>query len=238
MIAARALLLGWSDLLRPQSLGLVLGGVVLTLALFLGLQAALFFALRLLGPDHITLPLLGSIEIGHALSWGSLALFPVLSIFLMTPVAAGFAGLFSDRIAAGVEARHYHIVASQPPDWFDSLLEGVAVMAAALAIAVAVLLATPMVGPLAPLLFYGANGWLLGREFLQMAARRHLAEADATAFRRAHMARASWLGTGIAVLLSVPLLNIAVPVLAAAAFTHLFQLSRAAVDPSFRHPRG
>ena len=50
----------------------------------------------------------------------------------------------------------------------------------------------PFLGPLAPVLFYGANGWLLGREFFQMAARRaHPRGGGAADLRRAHAGAAS-----------------------------------------------
>ena len=52
----------------------------------------------------------------------------------------------------------------------------------------------PPAGPFAPLLFLGANGWLLGREFFQMAARRHLDEGPASDLRRAHSARVTLTG--------------------------------------------
>ena len=98
--ALQALVLGWLDLLRPRVFGVLAAGVGLTLALFVALQAAAFWALRVWGPEAITLPWIGRVPIGEALSWGSLALFPVMSLFLAAPVAAGFAGLFSERVSS------------------------------------------------------------------------------------------------------------------------------------------
>ncbi|MFL2777769.1 MAG: hypothetical protein ACJZ88_00245, partial [Paracoccus marcusii] len=73
MMPLRALLRGWADLLRPSVLRLVLLGIGLTLVLFVALQAAIFWALRLWLPGGVTLPWLGQIEFGQVLSWGSLA---------------------------------------------------------------------------------------------------------------------------------------------------------------------
>ena len=68
MIAAtRALTLGWLDLLRPRVFGVLAKGVGLTLALFVALQLAAFWALRAWGPEAITVPWLGRIEFGEAL---------------------------------------------------------------------------------------------------------------------------------------------------------------------------
>lgn len=238
MTTLRALALGWGDLLRPRILSLALVGIGLTLLLFVVLQAAAFWLIRLFAPDSLTLPWLGTIELGHALSWGSLALFPLMGFFLMAPVAAGFAGLFAERVADAVEAVHYPTRRGSPLDFMDGLLESLAVMAAVIGVALLSLIMTPFLGPLAPLLFYGANGWLLGREFFQMAARRHLEEPQASALRRQNGTAVTFAGALVAVALTVPVVNIAVPLLAAAAFTHLFHLLSAGSGPGSRYPRG
>lgn len=222
MIAATsALLKAWADLLRPRVFGVVVTGALLTLLLFAVLQAAAFWALRLWGPEAVTLPWIGRVQIGHALSWGSLALFPLLSLFLAAPVAAGFAGLFAERVADTVEDAHGY-PKGQSLDFVDGLLDSAVILGAVLLVGIGVMILTPIVGPLAPVLFYGANGWLLGREFFHMAARRHIDAPDADALRRRNALSVTALGVGVAMLLTVPLLNIIVPVLAAAAFTHLF----------------
>lgn len=222
----RALTLAWGDLLRPRIFGVVLLGVLLTIALLVALQLGAFWAIRWLAPETITLPLIGTVALGGTLSWGSLALLPVMGFFLMAPVAAAFSGLFAERVAEIVEEVHYPARRGAPLDFWDGVLESLAVMGAALAIMVVSLVLTPFLGPLAPVLFYGANGWLLGREFFSMAARRHLGAESAEALRRRLSFHVTGLGVMIAFLLSIPVLNIVVPVLAAAGFTHLFQLSQ------------
>lgn len=232
----RALALGWSDLLRPRILSLALTGIGLTILLFVAFQAGLFWLLRLFAPDSLTLPWLGTIQIGNALSWSSLALFPLMGFFLMAPVAAGFCGLFADRVAEAVEQTHYPSRRGQPLDFWDGLLESLAIVAAVLAVGILSLLLSPFLGPLAPVLFYGANGWLLGREFFQMAARRHLTEPFATQMRQDYAGRVTAAGALVAVGLTVPLVNIAVPLLAAASFTHLFHLLSESGNRDRRYP--
>ena len=226
MSVLRALVLAWRDLLRPRILGVVALGVGLTLLLFVALQAAAFWAIRAFAPDSLTLPWIGPVEIAAFLSWGSLVLFPVMSIFLMAPVAAGFAGLFAERVADAVEAAHYPTAKGLSVDFLDGLLESLAVVGLVILVTLVTLALTPFLGPLASVLFYLGNGWLLGREFFQMAARRHLHAAQASALRRRMAVQATLLGVLIALLLTVPLLNITVPVLAAAGFTHLYHLSQ------------
>lgn len=221
--AVRALTLAWFDLLRPRVFGVLALGVGLTLILFVALQAGAFWALRAFGPEAVTIPWIGTFTIGNALSWGSLALFPLMSLFLAAPVAAGFAGLFSERVAETVESAHGY-----PPgrslDFVDGLLDSMVVIGAVILVSVGVLILTPFVGPLAPIIFYGANGWLLGREFFQLAAKRHIDAASADTLRQRWSGQITLLGVGIALLLTVPILNIVIPVLAAAAYTHLFHI--------------
>ncbi|MFC3629934.1 EI24 domain-containing protein [Paracoccus angustae] len=238
MTVLRALALAWLDLLRPRILRLALMGAGLTILLFVALQSAVFWAVRSFVPGNWSLPWIGSLDVGSALSWGSLALFPLMGFFLMAPVAAGFAGLFAERVADAVEEIHYPARRGSSLDFMDGLLESLAVVAAVLLVAVVSLVLTPFLGPLAPVLLFGANGWLLGREFFQMAARRHMDEPQATALRKANGARVTLAGVLVAVALAVPVVNIAVPLLAAAAFTHLFHLLSGPAGPGSRYPRG
>ncbi|MDO5647944.1 EI24 domain-containing protein [Paracoccus sp. (in: a-proteobacteria)] len=224
MISVLALMRGWGDVLRPAALRLALIGVGLTLALFAALQIALFSALRLLVPGGLSLPVIGMLDFGTILSWGSLALFPVLSIFLMAPVAAGFAGIFADNVADQVEGTHYPANQGQSLDLLDGFLSSLPVMGAVLLVAALSLILTPFLGPLTPILFYGANGWLLGREFFHMIARRHMDESQATDLRRRHAVPVTMAGVMIAFGLTVPVVNIVIPLLAAASFTHLFHM--------------
>ncbi|SEN63329.1 Uncharacterized protein involved in cysteine biosynthesis [Paracoccus alcaliphilus] len=238
MTILRAVALAWADLLRPRILSLALMGLGLTLALLIALQAAIFWAIRYFVTGAISLPWIGRLDLGDTLSWGSLALLPVLGIFLMAPVAAGFAGLFTDQVADKVEEIHYPARRGRSPDFLDGVLESLAVVLAVLGVTLLSLMLAPFAGPLTPILFFGANGWLLGREFFQMAARRHMDAPAATALRKAHAGRVTLAGAMVAVALSLPLVNIAMPLLAAAAFTHLFHLISAADGPDSRYPRG
>lgn len=230
----QALFLALGDLFRQRVFRVVIWGVLLTILLFVALQAGIFWAIRMFAPETINLPWIGQVAIGSALSWGSLALFPVMGFFLMAPVAAAFSGIFADQVADAVETDHYPQDIGKPLDFWDGLLDSFAVMLAVLGVGLATLILTPFIGPLAPLLFYGANGWLLGREFFQMTARRHLPPEEATELRKRRAGAATALGVMIALLLTVPVINIVIPTLAAAGFTHLYHLTRR----SARYPRG
>jgi CysZ protein len=74
----------------------------------------------------------------------------------------------------------------------------------------------------APLVFWTLNGFLLGREYYTMAAIRRVGRVEAKKLRRKHMGPIWLAGILMAIPLSVPLLNLVIPILGAATFTHLF----------------
>jgi uncharacterized protein involved in cysteine biosynthesis len=88
-------------------------------------------------------------------------------------------------------------------------------------------------GPFAPLVFWAVNGYLLGREYFTLAAMRHLGRDGARALRKRHSGTIWLAGALMAAPLSVPLVNLLVPVLGAATFTHLFHRLQARA-PSHR----
>ena len=229
---------GIGDLFRPAIGRVLLLGIGFTIALLVGVQVLIFWALRQIFAGPIHLPWWGDVVPGPALGWASLMLLPLMGFFLMAPVASAFSGLYAENVASQIEKIHYPSRKGQELDFWDGLMGSLGVMGAVLAIAVISLIATPFLGPLAPVLFYGANGWLLGREFFQMAARRHMDGESASNLRETVSGPVLALGIMIAFALSIPLVNIAVPVLAAASFTHLFHMLSGSANPSRERPRG
>ncbi len=215
---------------------------VRTFALGVGLAALLLAALAWLSfaglgalvPDAVRLPWIGPVTFLDELASGAgLIAFLVASIFLMVPVAALFTGLFLDDVADAVEARHHpHLAPARRLGLVESARESLGFLAVLVAANVAALLAYLLLAPLAPFVFWAVNGFLLGREYFQLVAVRRLGRAGAKALRRRHPL-AIWIaGVLMAVPLTVPVLNLTVPILGAATFTHLFHRLW---DPS-RHP--
>jgi hypothetical protein len=86
--------------------------------------------------------------------------------------------------------------------------------------------------PLAPILFWVVNGVLLGREYAQLVALRRSDAAGAAAFRKRHRPTIFAAGVLMAVPLTIPVVNLLVPILGAATFTHLYhRLTRDAGEP-------
>lgn len=219
----------------PRFRGVLLRSVALTLA---GLAAIFWAAVTLVGwalPDTVSLPWIGEIGfVDNLLSWAAIGVMLALSVVLMVPTAAAVVGFFLDDVADAVEARHYPALPPARETPFARQIGDAArflgLVVVANALALALYLTVP---PLAPFAFWIVNGYLLGREYFQLVAQRRLAPEAAARLRRAN-AGSIWLaGTALAAPMSVPLVNLVVPILGVAVFTHQFhRMARAAgVEP-------
>ncbi len=199
-------------------------GLLLTIALLVAAYAVLLWVLdTFIGPDAYFEVLGRVVSIGDLLSWSSLIFMLVLSFFLMIPVASAITSLFLDEVADAVEVRHYP---SMPPTpgvpFFDAFRDtlnflGVIIGANTLAFVIYVFL------PFAtPFIFFGLNGYLLGREYFQLAATRRIGREGAKALRKRHALTIWAAGILMALPLVVPVLNLVIPILGAATFTHIF----------------
>lgn len=199
-------------------------GVLLALALLAAFYAAFLQLIWWATPDSVEIPFVGPVTgIETLLGWGSLLVMLALSVFLMVPVASVFTGLFLEDIADAVEDRHYPALPPATPlPWAEALRQSVNFLGVVLAVNAVALFLYPMVGPFTPVLFWAVNGFLLGREYFTLVALRRLPPAEATAMRRRNRLRLWAAGTLMAAPLSVPVLNLVIPVLGVATFTHLF----------------
>lgn len=208
----------------PRFLRVLFGAVALTLAALAVVFWAVMIGLGWVLPETVTLPWIGSVSfVDNLLSWAAFGLMLALSVVLMVPAAAIVVGLFLDSIVAAVEARHYP---SLPPVTDLGISEQIVdsakflgVVVGANLLALVVYFAVP---PLAPFVFWLVNGYLLGREYFQLVAARRLGTQAAQDLRRRHFWRVWIAGTAMVVPLSVPVLNLVVPVLGVAVFTHQF----------------
>ncbi len=205
-------------------LRVLLLGVGLTLMLLAAATALVVWLVGWLAPDTVTLPWIGEIGwVDTVLSAGSVALMLVLSVVLMVPVASAFTGVFLEQVADAVEDRHYPGLAPVPPvPVLDTLRDSAAFLGVLVAVNLAALVLYLFVGPFAPLLFWAVNGFLLGREYFQLVAMRRLGRQGAIAARRRHAGRIWLAGTLMAIPLTIPVMNLVIPILGVATFTHLF----------------
>jgi CysZ protein len=151
----------------------------------------------------------------------------VLLAFVLFPgVVAAILSLFAERVIGAVEARHYP---GLPPPREQPLSEQIATALRFLAMVVALnLAALPLylVPVVNALVFYGLNGYLLGREYFEMVAPRRLEMEPRRVLWRRRRVGFVLAGVAFAFLSTLPLVNLLAPVVAAAAMTHLVESYR------------
>lgn len=199
-------------------------GALLALALLAAVYAGFLALIDTFAPGSIEIPFVGPIGgIDTLLGWGSFFLMLGLSVFLMVPVASAFSGLFLEDIADAVEDRHYPGLPQVTPlRLSDTIIDSINFLGVLIAVNIMALLLYAFAGPLIPVVFWAVNGWLLGREYFGLVAMRRLGRQGAKELRAAHKGKIWLAGTLMAAPLSIPLVNLVIPVLGVATFTHLF----------------
>jgi uncharacterized protein involved in cysteine biosynthesis len=193
---------------RPLVLGLV-GALGIFIALWAGLWVVL---------TRTTFLEIGWLETALDALGGLAAL--ALTVVLYPAVAAAVTSLLLDSTIAAVESRHYP---GLPPPrrvgfgeqaWAALRLLALAVFLNLLMLPVYFLPAINLV------VFYGLNGYILGREYLETVASRRL---DPPGIRRLWSDhRMTWVASGavIALVSTIPVINLIAPLVGAAAMTH------------------
>lgn len=203
------------DLFTPPFRAVLLKSVGFTIALLVLLIAALVWAFgyfaALPGWAETTIQWLG----GGALVIGS--------IFLVPPVSSLVAGLYLDDIAGEVERQHFP---QDPPGRALPTPQAIGLALRFFFVVLAVnllalfLLLVPGVNLIA---FYIGNGYLLGREYFELAAMRHMKPAEARALRKANRGAVFVAGLIVAGLASVPILNFLTPLFATGFMVRIYK---------------
>ncbi len=208
----------------PRFRRVLLLGIALTIALLVGFYAGFLWLINWLVGEDATLPILGEVTwLDDLLSWGSLLFMLILSVFLMIPVASAITSLFLEDVAEAVEERHYPglpPVARMP--FSEAARDTVNFLGVLIGANLLALILYVFFAPAALFIFWGLNGYLLGREYFTLAAMRRIGREGAKQMRRKHMMTIWVAGVLMAMPLSVPLMNLVIPILGAATFTHLF----------------
>ena len=199
-------------------------GIVLTIALLIAVYAAFLGFLQWSVGDEATLPLVGQVSwLKDLLTWSSLGVMLILSVFLMVPVASAITSMFLEDVADAVEERHYPELPPAPRTPFmDGVKDTISFLGVIIIANVIALFVYAIFAPFALFIFWGLNGYLLGREYFTLAAMRRIGRDGAKAMRNKHFLTIWAAGILMAMPLSVPLVNLVVPIIGAATFTHIF----------------
>jgi CysZ protein len=211
-----ALILGLRQLADPSARRLVLRSLLIAIATFALLLVAVTTILSSIDATGIAwldtlLTVVGSTA-ALVLAW---LLFPV--------VIAAALGWFAEDIALAVEGRYYPDL---PPPIGMGVGASVWATVRFTAVALALnLLALPLYLLPGPniLIYLALNGYLLGREYFELVAGRRLPWSKVVGLRQRARGRLWLAGIAIALLLTVPVLNLVAPVAAIAFMVHLFE---------------
>jgi uncharacterized protein involved in cysteine biosynthesis len=150
-----------------------------------------------------------------AMIFASFLLFPAV----MTVVLS----IFLDEVAQAVEAQHYpQLPKAREQPILEAIRDGLSLAAVTVALNI---LALPLyfIPVLNLFVFYLLNGYLLGREYFELVAVRRLNRQDVQRLRKKHRGRLIMVGAAIAVLLTIPLVNLVTPIVATAFMLHIFE---------------
>jgi len=199
-------------------------GLALTFGLLIAITFGTIWGLNILLPESVSLPFIGEITwLNEVLSGASVFVILGLSVFLMIPVASAFTGIFLDQIADAVERRHYpSLPAAQSIPLSDTLRDTLGFLGLMIGVNLLALILYVIFAPFALFIFWAVNGLLLGREYFQLVAMRRIGRAGAKAARRKHALTIWAAGILMAIPLTVPILNLVIPILGVATFTHLY----------------
>ena len=194
-------------------------GLGISLAVFAGLWTAVGYVLA-----NTALFELGWLEALADVAGGLTAL--VFTWLLFPGVVSAVIAVLLDAVVRAVEARHYPDLPEAPGAGTAATVLTAAKFLGALVVLNTAALLFLFVPPVFPFVFYGVNGYLLGREYFELVALRRVGNAETRALRKAHRGQLFLAGLVIALLLTVPVVNLLAPVTATAVMVHLFELWR------------
>ena len=224
MIPAASFLAALGQLGDRRFQAVLAKGLGITVAIFVAVYVVFVQVVGWFLGDSVSLPWIGTVTwVDDAVSWGAIPLMLLLSVFLMVPVASAITGIFLDDVAQAVEDRHYPSLGpANELTLMDNIRDSLAFLGVLIGANIVALVLYIFLAPLAPFIFWGLNGFLLGREYFTLAAIRRVGRDGAAQLRKRHFVTIWIAGVLMVVPLTIPLVNLLVPILGAATFTHLF----------------
>lgn len=204
----------------PVFLGVLLRSVAWCALAFLGLLAGSVWAVEQMVGQPGWIGWLAGLAGGLAAA--------VLAVWLFVPAAILIATLYIDRVAGAVDRRFYpgllppHAGAPMTVQAWDGVVLGAQVLAWQI-VALGLAIALPGVGFL---LGWAVSGWAIGRGLFVAVAMRRMTRPEALRTYAAQRGPVLLHGGLLAIASTVPVLNLAVPVLGVAALTHVLNQAR------------
>lgn len=141
---------------------------------------------------------------------------------LLYPVLVSF---FDEQVAEIIDAADYPDQPTATQPFWPTLAHDILFTIKALALNIVCLpiLLVPVAGVL---FYYGLNGYLLGTQFFRMAAGRRISRKEADFLQKQNFGSIMLTGVMISFLATIPVINLAAPILGVAVMLHMFYLIR------------
>ena len=152
----------------------------------------------------------------------------VMLAFLLFPgIISTVMSMYLDEVAEAVEAKHYNdLPAARPTKISEQVASGARLLTLTLVLNIAALPVYIWAPGINLFVYYGLNGYLLGREYFEMVALRRMDMAAARQFRRRNRLYVTLAGAVVAGMLSIPIVGWLMPVVATAFMVHLVETLR------------
>ena len=135
--------------------------------------------------------------------------------------------VFLDDVAGAVERRHYpNDPPGQSADFAKTFANSVSFVGVTILLNILALpfyLIALFIPPLFACIFFGLNGYLLSREYFELVSFRHQDAKSAQQLRKNNRMKVFFAGVVIALLITVPVVNFFVPILATVFMLHIFK---------------
>lgn len=146
----------------------------------------------------------------------------VLAWFLFPALLPLVASIFMEQIAGRIELREYGIEDPSSLPVSQEVVAGAKFAGLSLFLNL-IILPLYLIPVLIPVVYYGLNSYLLGREFFESVAGRHMGRKAANALRREHRLLVLFSGLMIALCATFPLATLIAPFIGVAVTVHLVQ---------------
>lgn len=161
----------------------------------------------------------------------------ILAWLLFPAILPVIASLFLEQIAGSIEKREYGMAETPSLPFWPELMSSLSFAGFVLFINL-ILLPFYLFPVLIPFLYYPVNAYLVGREFFETCAARHMGRREARELRKSYRFAVMLAGGALVGITNIPIANLFAPFLGVAIMVHLFLLLKpeAAVKASDAPP--
>ena len=154
---------------------------------------------------------------------GGIATFIITWVFF-PGILSAIISLFLEEIATNIEKKHYPTL--PPPagmSFLNSLFAGLKFLLVFILVNLLLIPFLFFLPFLFPIIFLFANGYLLSREYFENVACRRLSPHDAKMLSKTHRNKLLIIGAIVSGLLTIPVINLIIPIVATSVMVHMFE---------------